>query len=150
MNAAFCEMSCETATKRTWSDEDESYWASRGAWAVVIDGIAPDPSHTGWAGHVVGAAQGVLVDGAASQMSRPEKNLVLPEVLVTGASKQFLRGLVPSSAGNSDGCVVRYEVRPGDYGFREIPGFGSDHKMNLEMADAIEQAVRERLSMPPT
>jgi hypothetical protein len=125
--------------------EEVRHWVNRGPWAVVIDGLAPDPAHTGWAGHVVGIVQSWLVDTAVSQMSRPAKDIVLPEVLVLDATAKFCRGKESASAKNSAGCMIRYRVRPTDRGFERLPGFRTGHQANLAAAADIEGEVRARL-----
>jgi len=125
--------------------EERREWENRGAWAVIIDGVAPKAGHMGWAGHVVGIVQDWLVDSATSQMSRPAKGIVLPEVLLVRATPRFIHGKEAAGATSSDGCVVRYRARPHDRSFERLPGFRRGHAGNLEIAAEIERAVRDLL-----
>jgi hypothetical protein len=137
MNSAFYALEVATTA------EEARHWEEQGASAVVIDGIAPTASHLGWAGHVVGIVDGWLVDSATSQLSRPARGIVLPEVLLAAASPQFVSGMDATTIGNSEGCVVRYRARPSDLGFEQLRGF-SDHQGNLSVVSDIEKLIRAR------
>lgn len=141
MNAAY---SSRAAAK---TPEERRYWDDFDPWAVLIDGVLPYPSAPGWPGHAVGIVQGWLVDAAVSQMSRPDRGIHLPEVMVLEVTPKFMAGKVSMATRGPDGCVLQYRARPHDTAFKGSLSF-SGHSENVAAARELEREIRAKLASP--
>lgn len=107
------------------TEEQVHEWTSQpGVWSVGIGyfhlGLPPDA----WLGHLVLRAGPHLLDATISQASRPEKGLVLPEMLVVeNVPADFWRGLVNITTVNANGSTVQYEPQPRNQGYMATPGW---------------------------
>lgn len=114
------------------------------AWVVSAKGpLLWKPDSFG--GHLVAIVGGWLVDAASGQFSRPEKNIVLPPVMVMPTTSGFLQGSRPLVFMN-DGAktVVTHRALPDDRSYEGTPGFG-DSTHNLEIASAITKALMAQM-----
>jgi hypothetical protein len=124
--------------------------AETGAWCVALE---PDRDNlqwgpavlqgqpTGWAGHLVVIAQKRwLVDCSAGQMSRPERDIHVPQIVVTEVSDKFTRKGRQHFLSLRNGGVLIYQKKE-DESYAAMPGFQqSTH--NIEAAREILRRVR--------
>ncbi len=88
-------------------------------------------------GHVVCIVDGVLVDLTAGQMSRPQRGLLVPEVIVADGDVLH-EGEIDLPGGNR----VTYVARPEQTGWRRAP----DWKMRSVTAGPFIRQLRARLA----
>jgi hypothetical protein len=124
------------------SDAEADEWIADGAWAL---GARNGDQTDGFSMHLVGIANGVLVDSALGQANRPAKGLILDQVLTApvtsnfGAPGTLLSGEVPGG-----GLVVYSPAYDDSYlhasGWQQSP-------WNMTVATEITQAIRGRLNV---
>lgn len=119
-----------------------------GAWAVGIDtrASATDSSRNAWAGHLVGIVENrLLVDPNAGQFSRPQKNLLVPEIVVLPCERKFYskgKGRVVFTA--PDETTAMYMPRKDDTSYRDVSGWQRS-PWNAECARDIINTMKKRL-----
>jgi hypothetical protein len=126
------------------SEEEIQRWVDEGGWCLAVDtrtGVTDAPRNA-WAGHLVAIVQKEwLLDCSVGQMSRPQKDIDLPSLMVTPATRRFLRGKEALGLGGPKGAMLNYVARLDDLSYRHASGFApSPH--NIEAADEIEQRMR--------
>lgn len=113
-------------------------WIADGAWSIGIDtrDESNDAAKNAWAGHLVAVVQDHLVDCSAIQMSRPHKNMALPDIFVGHVTTRFLKGKdsVTFQSGG-DGAFLSYRLRD-DVSWVDAAGF-LPSKHNMEVAAEI-------------
>ena len=107
-----------------------------GAWGVAADapsGVDGDD----WNGHVVVFVRGMLVDAAAGAMSRPHKQIHMPDFYAGFVPRGWERGGVNHVVALPANGALIYEALPKDRSHETLPGFQrSPH--NLEAAGVIK------------
>lgn len=125
------------------TEEELDVAYANGAWGVRIDEKVPEEPG-GWAGHLVAIVQDKwLVDASAGQLSRPDKGILLPPILLSPASRRFLKGSQMCVLDGPAGAVLLYKAKPSDKSFEAAPGF-RHHDINVRVAVEIIQAMRAR------
>lgn len=117
--------------------QDEAAARAAGAWSVAIDVDNISNIVNGWAGHLVAIVEGTtLLDSSAGQVSRPEKKIAVPQLVVTpwtpGEESQVT---LP------EGGLLAYDERASDKSFLEQPGFRG-HDLNRDVARLILTKVK--------
>ncbi len=93
--------------------------------------LSKEPGTEGWIGHVVAVAAGLLIDSAASQMSRPPRGILVPEVLLVPLQYPPPEDGWQSFISSGSGIVVRYRAHPEDRGHLELPGWRNPYNRRV-------------------
>jgi hypothetical protein len=103
--------------------ELEDWYRQNGAHSVGIirDRQLKEDSWVG--GHLVGMVNDVLVDPTAYQLARRHHHILLPTVLLTRVSDDFLSGGKRHVLTLKGGGGLSYEAFPEDRSYRETPGW---------------------------
>ena len=146
-----CVEEIEALGRMPTNEEALEWLANRGVHMVQIDtgNVLATTDPNAWPGHVVAIVQGWLVDSAISQVSRPEKQIIMPEILLadTQVAPKFLRGKEPLMMTTDEGALARYNARLADRSYEAGRGFRS-HEGNQEVADAIHRRMQDLLGHP--
>lgn len=102
------------------SEEEMQQWVGEGAWCLGID---TRPSEV------------------AGQMSRPHRDIDLPFMMLTQASRRFRKGREALMLGGPKGAIVTYGARLDDISYQRQLGFESS-PWNMEIANEIEKRMR--------
>lgn len=128
-NRIYDELVCD-------GEEPAADWVERGAYAVGIN----TETHVegGWAGHLVGIYEEVILDSATGQFRRPAKDIFVDDLTLL----MFEGRRWPIHAENSSGTVMHYKPLEKPLSdFRELPGFQMS-KPNMLVADNILKLMR--------
>ena len=126
------------------AEEVVDEWYEKGAWGVRIEGEVVTKDR-GWAGHLVGIVQDRwLVDSSSGQMSRPEKGIHLPPILVAPATRLFLKARERCILNGPEGAVILYGAKLDDKSYETASGF-QRHDFNREVAAEIIARMSKRL-----
>ena len=91
--------------------------------------------------------QDVLVDAAIRQYDRPEREIHMPDMLVTPIPAGFASGVPAKQIVN--GCLI-VQCRTGDQQFRLLPGWSkrngtiSEHQHDLIEREVVNNIIRRR------
>jgi hypothetical protein len=122
------------------SDAEMQMWLADGAWAL---GAIAGSDGDNFPYHLIGVANGVLVDSAFGQANRPAKNIVVDQVLTAKVAPDFG---VPGSLCSGEiagGCYVIYKPEQ-SVAFEHISGWQRS-PWNLAVAAEMIQAIQARL-----
>ncbi len=115
------------------------------AWSVGIDTHSPAYDDSHWAGHLVAIVQKEwLVDSASIQLSRPQKNIPLPDIFVGWVERKFQKGKRPVNFYHDSGAILSYQARVDDLSYQDQPGF-SPSPWNREVTEEIIARMLRRL-----
>jgi hypothetical protein len=146
-----CVEEIEALGRMPTNEEALEWLANRGVHMVQIDttNIMETTDPNAWPGHVVAIVQGWLVDSAVSQVHRPHKQIIVPEILIadTRQEPKFLRGKEPLLMTTDEGALARYNARPADRSYERGRGFQA-HEGNQEIADEIHGRMQDILGHP--
>lgn len=122
----------------------EKSW-NNGGWSVGTtaqpDSENPmlDLANGGYNGHLVLQVQDVLVDAAIRHYHRPERDINMPDMLVTPIPAGFASGVPAKQTIN--GCLV-VQYRTGDQQFRRLPGWSKRNgTISEQQHNVIERQV---------
>jgi len=126
------------AVQRYPSEREMHEWCEQGGWSVGVGPGVDDDG--GFSGHVVGIANGMIIDSAAGQFNRPAKGIHLPaHAMATPVDDGWQQERATVIDGN-EGCVLTYrKISPSvseASSFRSTPGFQKSAH-NDECAAAI-------------
>jgi hypothetical protein len=134
------------------AERDE--WIAKGGWCMAID--TKSRNSECYPGHVIVAVptHTLLIDAAASQFSRPNHGVKVPEVLMIPISsparmRGFLTGREQAAFSDDDGSAwAFYTARPDDRGYETAVGF-QPHDGNLEVVGYITTMMKNMLTSYP-
>jgi hypothetical protein len=109
------------------------------AWAIGIGEPEP-PQGEAWPGHVVCVARGLLVDMAAGNISRPMRDIHVPDVVVWPLHKKWDRGELGIEVALPKRGVLLYHAMPKSRAHEKLPGYQRS-RHNLEAAREIRARV---------
>ena len=122
----------------------ENSW-DNGGWSVGTAAQLDSPNamidlaNGGYNGHLVLQMQDVLVDAAIRQYDRPEREIHMPDMLVTPIPAGFASGVPAKQIVN--GCLI-VQCRTGDQQFRLLPGWSKRNgTISEHQHDLIEREV---------
>lgn len=118
------------------SEKECQEWVKLGGWALGIDTVGNRAQGIGWPGHLVAIVEDRLVDSSARQFSRPEKEIVIPDIFDGPIPPGFLEAKRSAVYENDHGAQLHYFVREGDTSYEKISGFRW-HGGNKRIADQI-------------
>jgi len=142
MNGIYAERVKKMGREPTQQDVNE--WAALGGWAVGIDLNGVENGK--WAGHLVCVVgKEWLVDAAAGQFSRPEKQIPVPEVFVGQVTPRWHKGKEGANFEGPEGAVLCYRARVGEATWMKQPGWQAS-KENMQAAEEIVKRMKGGLS----
>lgn len=110
------------------------------AWAIGIGDPGPVETGGGWPGHVVCVVRDTLVDTAAGNISRPLRNILVPDFVVTPLHRTWDRGDLGVEVQLPRNGTLLYHAVPGNRSHEGLPGFQRS-KHNLDAAREIRARV---------
>lgn len=122
------------------SDAEVEEWCQTGAWAVGSSGVTD--GH-GYGNHLIAYVpkSRYVIDSAAGQFSRPEREIKVPQAIAGLTDVDMLKGSLAILVGEGD-VVVSYQPLLDEKSFRFLPGW-QFHDDNKTVAYAIEATMRK-------
>jgi hypothetical protein len=132
-----------------WPEPAElTSWIADGAWALGSGTREEAAGPNDWPGHLVAVVQDFLVDSAAIQLSRPLKNIEIPDIFIGAVTPRFMKGKQVLMFRDERGAQLSYHARLDDTSYETASGF-TPHESNLEVAAAIIKAMAAVLGRKP-
>lgn len=120
--------------------EEKRRFMNAGGYSIAVGG---EHDANGWPHHIVAVVGGRLVDASAGQMSRPDHDLTIPQVVVLQIPAGFLTAPQFAVNQNEDGVTIGYKATPG-VPYEHLPGWQlSPH--NLRATEEMVAAIRSKL-----
>lgn len=132
--------------------EELDAWVEQGAWALGSDGrrqnvaLQPSADPDGWAWHLVALVNDeYIVDASSRQMNRPERDIIVGDIVAAPMPKQFASGDVPAILRCENGTVLTYKAEPSIEEYKVLQGYRAAHTVEtaneiiIRMHDALKR-----------
>ena len=83
----------EAHGRRPVTEAEAQQWVAMGGWCLGCGGLKePSEAHGGWDGHLVVRVGSMIIDPSAGQFDRPEKGIMVPQIVTIEVTTAFRRG----------------------------------------------------------